>query len=193
MSSPTLEYFWVKLTDSKTVIPQFDFRTGKENLWNDNTEALKKVSLVPFTVDLAEKVIKNGIAAIASTNPTFEFVVKPGETVEAGRDNNITYFDYFRCLVCGKEFMHTDSSKFAECPKCGAMDEWFCSRCHEYKTDFKVTNKGQVQCKECDIPVGLDRKRHLRRDSAVSHSCDYFIRSKDRKLIVREDGKVIFE
>lgn len=194
MPQPVLEYFWVKvLQDGKTVIPQFDFETGKENYWSADDVPLSKVMLVPFTAEHAEKVLQNGVPALASTNPSVVFVVKPGESVVAGRDNIITYYDYYECEVCGWKFQHTDGSKFAECPQCHTRDEWYCPRCQEYKTHFRVTKKGQVQCLECDIPVGLDRIKHLHRKSATIHSCDYFIRSSDRRVIVTNDGKIIIE
>jgi len=192
MSQPVLEYYWVKvLQDGKTMIPQFDYETGAENYWNADDVPLSKVLLVPFTADLVEKVIQNGVPAIATTNPPVEFAVEPGEKVEAGRDNIITYYDYFECEVCGWKFLHTDSSKFAECPQCHAKDEWWCPRCQEYKTNFHITKLGQVQCLECDIPVGLDRVRHLSRKSVVLHNCDYFIRSDKKKTVVTCDGKII--
>ena len=194
-TSAVLEYFWCKvLEDKKTIIPQFDFETGKENFWKTDDVPLSKVILMPFSCDLAEKVMKNGVAAVSTLNPTVEFIVYPDEKVEAGRVNELTYFDYFKCDICGWEFRHTNGSKFAECPQCHSTDDWFCSRCHEYKYDFRITDKGQVQCNDCDIPVGLDRTRKMIRKSGCTHTCDYFVRSDSgRKITVKNDGSIISE
>lgn len=197
MSKPTLEYFWVKvLPDGKTVIPQFDLETGKQNLWHSDEVELSKVLLVPFSTELANKVIQQGNLAVVSTNPIIELKVESGEQVEAGIDGEITVFDYFECTSCGWKFqyMKTEGSKFAECPQCGEKDKWYCSRCEEYKTDFRITERNQVQCLDCEIPTGLDRTETLLRKQAVAHRCDYFIRS-DSKTVTVSDGckKIIIE
>lgn len=196
MSMPVLEYYWVKvLDDGVTTIPQFDIETGKENRWDADQVPLHSVVYMPFDPVLANRVTSNGVPAIPSTNIPIEFKVKEGEEVEAGRDNNITVFDYFECDICGWKFQHinTPESKFAKCPQCGAEDEWWCSRCNEQKHEYRITKQNQVQCLDCDIPVGLDRKRKLTRKSGVSHTCDYFIRSESRKLTILNDGKIVYE
>jgi predicted RNA-binding Zn-ribbon protein involved in translation (DUF1610 family) len=194
MTKPVLEYMWVKvLEDGKTLIPQFDTETGKENLWNADKVPLSKVMLVPFTIDLAEKVMVNGNAAIASTNPSIEVIVDSEEEVIAGRDNQITYFDYFICDICGWKFQHTDGSKFAKCPQCGAQDDWYCSRCREFKLHFRVTKNNQYQCSECDVPTGLDRTKHLFRMQDIKHTCDYFIRTPTKNVTITDDGRIIIE
>jgi len=194
MSSPTLEYYWLKtLSDGVTVIPQFDFVTGESTRWNANSDELLQVSLVPFTVDLAEKVIRKGTPAIATTNPTFIFRLKPGETAEAGLTGDLTIFDYYKCDICGNEFKHVDGTKYAECPKCGTRDEWYCARCDQYKLEHRVTSKGQVQCLDCDIEMGLNRVVHLKRKTSTTHTCDYFIRTATRTLTVKDNGSVIYE
>jgi predicted RNA-binding Zn-ribbon protein involved in translation (DUF1610 family) len=124
-----------------------------------------------------------------------EFKAHEGDDVEAGRDNNITVFDFFECDICHWrfQFVKTPDQKFAKCPQCGATDEWWCSRCHEQKLDYRITKQNQVQCLDCDIPVGLDRKRKLTRMQGINHTCDYFIRTKDRKVTILNDGKIIYE
>ena len=194
MSQPVLEYYWIKvLLDGKTIIPQFDFDTGKQNAWGTDNIPLSKVLLKPFDPDLAEKVIASGNPALASTNPTIEFIVEPDDIVEAGIYGTITQTDPFRCDICGWVFMHTDGSKFAKCPQCGSQDDWYCSRCKEFKTEFRITDKGQVQCLDCDIPVGLDRNKKLFRQIDIKHSCDYFVKTQDRQMIVTDDGRIINE
>jgi predicted RNA-binding Zn-ribbon protein involved in translation (DUF1610 family) len=193
MTTPVLEYMWVKvLEDGKTIIPQFDTETGKENFWNADNVPLSKVVLTPFTVDLAEKVMQNGVAALATTNPRIEFLVTPDDKdVESGRDGKITCTDYFVCDICGWKFLHEGKTTFAKCPQCGTQDDWYCSRCKEYKTEYRITKKNQVQCLDCDIPVGLDRTKHLIRMQEVKHTCDYYIKSNNKEIVVTEDGRII--
>jgi predicted RNA-binding Zn-ribbon protein involved in translation (DUF1610 family) len=195
-SRPILEYFWVKvLEDGTTTIPQFDLETGKENYWKNDNSKLSKVLFMPFTEELAKKVVSNGNLAMANMLPTIEFTVKPDEFVEAGRDNEVCIYDYFKCDICGWEFQYvkTPDSNFAKCPQCGNQDDWYCSRCKEYKTEHRITEKNQAQCLDCDIPIGLDRTKRLIRMQGVKHRCDYFIRSKDRKLTIKYNGNVILE
>jgi predicted RNA-binding Zn-ribbon protein involved in translation (DUF1610 family) len=193
MTQPVLTHMWVKVYPDDQALPQFDPETGIQNPWGTEVEQLAKVLLVPFSPELVNKVAQHQIAAIATTDPPVEFIVRSGEHVEAGIDGAVTYYDYFLCDICGWKWQHQDSTKFARCPQCGAADEWFCSRCKTYKETYRVTKKGQVQCLDCDIPVGLDRERHLRRLSDISHSCDYFIRSKDRKVTLRDNGSILVE
>jgi predicted RNA-binding Zn-ribbon protein involved in translation (DUF1610 family) len=195
MSKPVLEYYWVKvLEDGVTSIPQFDPETGKENRWYGDTSPISKVLYVPFTVDLADKVITNGTPAMSTLNPVVEFIVDPSEAtfVEAGRDNEITVFDYFVCDVCGWKFQFTkeDGRPFPKCPQCGSEDDWFCSRCNEYKYEYRITEKNQVQCLDCDIPVGLDRTRKMFRMQQENHVCDYFIRTPTRNLTIYNSGNI---
>lgn len=195
-TTPVLEYYWVKvLEDGITTIPQFDIESGKQNYWKTDTAPLSKVLYMPFTLELSEKamVANVGVRALATTNPTIEFIVNPGEYVEAGIDGKVTVSDYFKCDICGWKFVYTkkDGSKFAKCPQCGAEDDWYCSRCKEYKHDYRITKKNQVQCLDCDIPIGLDRTKKLIRMQDVKHTCDYFIRTPTRKVTITNEGKII--
>jgi predicted RNA-binding Zn-ribbon protein involved in translation (DUF1610 family) len=191
MTKPVLEYYWIKLLEDGTQLPQFD-KDGKETHWHADNRSVEKVLLVPFDISFADKVTLSGTPAIAFNNQPIEFIVR-GELVECGRDNAVITDEYFQCDICGWKFHHTDSSKYAKCPQCGVQDDWYCSRCGENKTEFKVTEKGQVQCKDCEIPTGLDRKMKLFRMTEVKHICDYFIRTPTRKLTITDSGKIILE
>ncbi len=196
MSKPVLEYYWVKvLEDGKTTIPQFDLVTGNENLWDADNVPLHSVIYMPFTPELANKVTATGTPAVPSTNAPVEFVVKDGEIVVAGRDNKITVFDFFKCDVCNWRFQYVKEpgKPFAKCPQCGAEDEWYCSRCHENKHEYRITKLNQVQCLDCDVPTGLDRKKKLIRMQGINHTCDYFIRSENRKMTIVDKGRIIYE
>jgi len=191
-SKPILEYMWIKvLEDGKTIIPQFDFETGKQNSWNADNVKLSKVKLVPFTNDLANKMIKHGSLAIANTAQSVEMNVN-GEDVVAGIDAEISVTDYYVCDICGWKFKYVKvaNEPFVKCPQCGTSDDWYCSRCGEYKYDYRITKKNQVQCLDCDIPIGLDRTRHLHVEKEVRHICDYFIRTPTRSVTIYSDGNI---
>jgi DNA-directed RNA polymerase subunit RPC12/RpoP len=195
MSQPVLTRQWIKIFSSGTALPQFDPETGLQNAWGNDSKQLAKVLLVPFSPELASKVLQHGIAALATTDPVVEFVVQPTDTnIEAGLSPDLSIYDPFECDICGTEFPHNDPTKYAQCPQCGATDDWHCSRCNQYKyPPFRIGKRGEVQCPDCDIAVGLDREKKLFRKSYITHIANYFVKCDRCRLTVLDNGKIVIE
>lgn len=52
-----LSFFWIAEYNNENVFPQFDLKTGKENLYKDiNFEKLIKFGWYPFSAELSRKV-----------------------------------------------------------------------------------------------------------------------------------------
>lgn len=88
-----------------------------------------QVILASLSNELVERIVANGIPAIATNNKPYRVFLKPGDKVKSYWDNAIEISSHYECGVCGWCFEHEDASKFVECPQCAATDIWFCRRC----------------------------------------------------------------
>jgi len=91
MSAP-LVYMWVATFEDGRCLPQFDFETGKENLYRAVKEypsKLKKLGFYPIPPELAGKV--KTAQAISKPLPRYEVVIPKGAEPVILRRNIIKY------------------------------------------------------------------------------------------------------
>ena len=198
MTQPVLTHYWIKVfADGDTALPQFGPETGKQNQWGIQQDSLSKILLAPFSVELAQKVAQYGTAALATSDPVLEFIVRPSDTnLEAGITGDIHQYEYFQCDICGEKWRHVKTAEhpYAQCPNCKATDDWHCSRCDAFKYyPFRIGKRGEVQCPDCDIPVGLDRVRKLFPMVDIKHTCDYFVKCDRCKVTLKDSGDILVE
>ena len=191
--SSIIEYMWVKVFEDIDGIEKFipQFRSdGTQQFWNDSKDVkLKKLVITPIGKDLAFNMQAKKIPGVSVPLPEFIFTILPSDSVKAYWDNEIQITNHFYCRTCGTQWKHLDSSKWAQCPKCGQMDEWSCSRCNRFISPSDVTTnaRGETNCPYCEVPHGLNRVRHLERIQDVIENTDYVIEFSGKfKLTIRQ-------
>ena len=193
--SAIIEYQWIKIYKDEDgcehFIPQFT-SDGTQQFWT-NSENIKmhKLVIAPFSPEVAEAMQSKGIPGCSVPLPTWNFNVLPTDTVKVYWDNEIQLTNHFYCKTCGAQWKHMDSSKWAECPKCGQKDEWSCKRCGRQNIDNKLVKKnarGETNCPYCEIPYGLNRTVYLKRIQDIIENTDYVIEFEGKfKIIIRKD------
>jgi hypothetical protein len=87
-----LVYFWIAEYSDGTALPQFDPATGKENSFSkvDQTR-LSRFGWYPFTVDLAQKILKaEKLVVFPAKNRSYSVSLNNGERLVAHRTNTVT-------------------------------------------------------------------------------------------------------
>lgn len=128
-----IEYMWVKVYKDELgndrFIPQFR-DDGTQQFWTDSSDIKPyKLFLVPINPELASKMQSKNIPAVSVPLPKYTFLLNSNDDVTAYWDNEIEIRSHYICEVCGNEWVHTDSTKFVQCPSCLTTDVWFCRRC----------------------------------------------------------------
>jgi len=93
MDNRPLTYFWVAEYSDGSALPQFDPKTGKENLFSrvDHTR-LVRFGWYPFTPEMARKVFEaEGVHAVPTNNSPHVIELKDGEKLIAHRTNTIRF------------------------------------------------------------------------------------------------------
>lgn len=197
--SAIIEYQWIKVfKDSDGIekfIPQFQ-SDGTQQFWNDTTNIkLTRLVLSPISPEVAATMQLKKIPGVSVPLPTWNFTVLPEDNVSAYWDNAITISSHYVCLTCGHQWLHEDSSKWAECPNCGQRDEWSCKRCGKNNIDNNLVHRnsrGETNCPFCEIPYGLNRKKNLQRIQDIIENTDYVIEFSNKfKIIIRNDKGII--
>jgi len=86
-----LVYYWIAFYKDKTVLPQFDFETGKENLFSDIVQAkLESIGWFPFTQELADQIAKTGLIVYARQLPIFKTKITNGQRLILFRRNTVS-------------------------------------------------------------------------------------------------------
>ena len=156
-SQPTLTRFWVKVhRDDKTATPQFVLETGDEQAWGEHVQDLARVLLLPFNPELAGKVIQQGGLAVPSRLPVVEICANESEMIGVRRENDIETSSCYHCSKCKHIFQWMGDGPL-KCPKCGAVNEWYCTKCDEVKENPVFCDNGEVRCPDCAEPQGLKR------------------------------------
>ncbi len=189
-----IEYQWIKIfKDSDGIekfIPQFRL-DGTQQFWSDTEDVkMTKLLITPISPELAANMQQHKIPGVSVPLPSWSFAVKPNDKVKAYWDNEIQLTSHYVCKTCGAQWQHTDSSKWAQCPECGQMDEWHCNRCGRIIENslVKRNERGEVLCPHCEIPYGLRRTRYLERVQDVIENTDYVIEFQDRfKITIRQN------
>ena len=199
--SAVIEYQWVKFfkdeNDVEHFIPQFR-DDGTQQFWTD-TEYIKPYKLLITTISPnlaaamhAKKIPGSSVPFL----PTYTFLLKPSDDIKAYWDEEVTITSHYECDSCGAAWIHSNSTKWAECPKCGEKDTWSCSRCGKTNIDNSIVKKNkrnETNCPYCEIPWGLNRKVYLQRVQDVIENTDYVILVKDRFKITIQHENVLIE
>ena len=192
--SAIIEYQWIKVYREGNVekfIPQFTSE-GKQQFWNDTKDInIHKLVISPISPEVAAAMQNNGIPGCSVPLPVWNFSILPNDDIKAYWDNEIQLTNHFYCKTCGHQWKHLDSSKWAECPRCGQKDEWSCKRCGKHNIDNSVVKRnarGETNCPYCEIPYGLNRTRYLERIQDIIENTDYVIELAGKfKIIIRKD------
>lgn len=195
-----IEYMWVKIYNDENgiehFIPQF-CEDGTQQFWTDTENiVLTKLLIVPLTPRLAENMVQKKIPGVSVPLPTYTFLLQPTDKVSAYWDNEITLTNHFECDTCGMAWEHKDSSKWAECPRCGEKDTWSCMRCGKNNIDNNLVvknQKGETNCPYCEIPYGLNRQRLLHRIQDIIENTDYVILIDNKVKITIQQNSVLVE
>jgi hypothetical protein len=86
-----LVYFWIAEYTDGSALPQFDPATGKENGFSDvDQNRLESFGWYPFTVDLAQKILKTeNLVVFPAQNRAYSVSLKKGEKLVAHRTNTV--------------------------------------------------------------------------------------------------------
>ena len=175
---PIYTYFWVaKLKDEKTIVPQFDLKSGVENKWKDVCiDQISKLSWYPFSDEFATLVGRaNNILVLATNNPLLSINVPDGATPVIFRRGYLSQYSYYHCTICGKEF-YWNGENALECPNCASRNEWYCKICKRIIEDPLLFKNGEARCPECEKnkePNGLNRLKTLEYATGVNHEVHY--------------------
>lgn len=201
-----LTRYWVRfLEDGVSCETQFDYRTGEQRPWDPAPERLRRVMWAPFDAQLAQIVSNRGEEVLAiegmppiiidldPNQPWFE--IEPSRSMFWGAAGSwaaqggvgeraicklvgkVDLTDYYHCVGCGQD-MFWDGTGTLECPRCGARNEWYCSRCKDLKTDPLFMEKGEVRCRDCadqGEPHGLMRVKNLELRSFAEYETIYVL------------------
>lgn len=87
-----LVYFWIAEYADKTALPQFDPATGKENSFLEvDHSKLKRFGWYPFTVDLAQKILKTEkLVVFPAKNRSYSVSLTRGDRLVAYRTNTVS-------------------------------------------------------------------------------------------------------
>lgn len=194
--SAIIEYMWIKFfldeNGEEKFIPQF-LEDGTQQFWTETANIKPfKLMLVPLNHKIAENMVKKHIPAISVPLPTYTFMLTPEDTVSAYWDSEITITSHFECNTCGAAWLHTDGSKWAQCPRCGESDTWSCSLCGRENIDNKLVKKnsrGETNCPYCTEPHGLNRREHVTLIQDVIENTDYVVLIENKiKMTIRSNN-----
>lgn len=198
--SSVIEYQWIKVykdrDGNEKFVPQFR-SDGTQQHWYDSIDIKPhKLIIAPLSQELASNMQKNKIPGCAVSLPSYNFFLKENDDIIAYWDNAIHTTSHFHCTTCNTNWKHTDSTKWAKCPRCGEVDVWGCKNCGRENIDNTLVhknNRGETNCPYCPEPYGLNRIRRLERIQDIIENTDYAIEVKNRyKIIIRENIVDVF-
>ena len=164
--APFWRSYWIATLPDGRQIPQFG-PDGKKFEWRDLPAQPTKITLVPFSKDLAAKVRAASKVAALPIDALPVEIEDLGGGLLAGMDERRYTTPTVTCQTCGHKFPFNPSSK-AECPRCHDKDEWFCADCQTKKPDPLVVNN-MVLCPDCKA---MGKTRGLKRIRKFSISAE---------------------
>lgn len=82
-----IHFFWVAEYNNNTILPQFDLKTGKENLYSDiETNKLVKIGWHPFTAELSKMIPGSIFNPLLSK---YVLNIRPNDEIFIRRRNHI--------------------------------------------------------------------------------------------------------
>lgn len=172
---PRLIYFWIITLRDGRSIPQFNPETGEEIPYDPSlAKNISKAMWVPFSPEFAKMVREHGRDVIPTPFPRHEVDLRDNDELLLLRRGFLSQFNYYHCTNCGEDFTW-DGSEELECPRCGAINMWYCRVCDEIKDDPRYMPGGEVQCRDCPIPQGLERIINLESRHAETLETHYLI------------------
>lgn len=86
-----LVYFWIAEYTDGSVLQQFDSATGREHRFSEVDQTkLKRFGWYPFTVDLAQKILKTEkLVVFPAQNRSYSVSLKSGDRLVAYRTNTV--------------------------------------------------------------------------------------------------------
>jgi len=208
-----LVFFWVAFYSDETVLPQFDFKTGKENLFrNIDQKKLVKFGLFPFQKDFAEKVGK--MVRFKSNLPFFILKLNDGQRLIYVRRNFIHQFSFQICAKCGYvwQWKPNNPEKVGEvglpihgsdedyivkkfrkqkyisckCPKCNHYDVLICPDCEIPINKYKGEEGFFFQCPQCkkEYPRLISMKGSIKRKTIYLLGYQMTVKGKNKKHIM---------
>lgn len=175
MNNASIVYMWCAHYSDGQVYPQFDFESGKENVFAsiDQTKLIK-FGLYPISKTLADK-ISNQLV-ISKQLPYIVLKLQPHQRLIFVRRNYMRHFGYQICSKCGykwqwipdlkeevgeaKLMIHNNyvtqiyESKcypLPQCPKCQSFNAILCPDCNTLINEMArpVTNEHYFECPKC--------------------------------------------
>lgn len=174
--SQEIPFFWIAFYKDGSILPQYDFQTGKQNLFKEIDQSkLDKFGWFPIPKDLAKKI---GDPRIVSKDnlPYYVLKLRENQRLIALRREYQKFYTYSHCTKCGfdwqwmpgqpdgsigdsglprfgsKSYFYSESFGNKEyyeliCPRCFTKNYLKCPDCNEWWN--KTPEPGVLQCPKC--------------------------------------------